>query len=166
MRSLRRVAALAAVAGLLLVGGTGCIGRMATSGKVMKFNLEVAEGKWGRELVFLCLYIVPVYPIAGFIDLVIVNSIEFHTGTNPISGEERLARVGEERLHRGPNGEIAVSVLREDGSIDLRVTDAEGLEHFVNLKEEGRFVVARNERGLPLARVERGGAVEPLSRMR
>ena len=41
--------------------------------------------RMAREGVFLLLYIIPVYPIAGVIDLLIVNSIEFHSGTNPLS---------------------------------------------------------------------------------
>ena len=80
---LKKSAAALLVASMLIASQTGCLGQMAVSGKVRAFNLEVAEGKWGREAVFLLLYIVPVYPLAGAIDLIIVNSIEFHTGTNP-----------------------------------------------------------------------------------
>ena len=70
---------------------TACIGRFATSGLVRKFNLTVVEGKWPHEIVFLLLYIIPVYPLAGMVDMIIVNSIEFWTGTNPIDGGARVA---------------------------------------------------------------------------
>jgi hypothetical protein len=144
---------------LSLVIATGCIGRMALSGKVMKWNLEAAENKWGREVIFLCLYIIPVYPISGMIDLLIVNSIEFHTGTNPVSGEKRLARAGETRTVVAPDGTQSSSTLREDGSIDFEVTDPDGGVHSFNLQEHGDALVARDFQGHELARVRRGEEV-------
>ena len=129
----------------------------------MKFNLEVTEAKWGRELVFLCLYVIPVYPIAGAIDLIIVNSIEFWTGTNPLNGEPRLALAGEQKHVVAANGSEAISTLREDGSIDIEVRGADGSVHFVNVvREEGR-VVARDENGQRLAAVDSAtGEVRPI----
>ena len=138
----------------LMLSNTACIGRMATSGLVGKFNLSVTESKWGRELVFLCLYIIPVYPTAGAIDLIIVNSIEFWSGTNPINGEPRLARVGDQKYVVAENGSEAISTLREDGSIDIEVRGPDGSSHFVNIvRDEGR-VVARDANGQNLAAVD------------
>lgn len=83
---------LAAIAvSITLLCMPGCIGRMALTGKVTDFNLSVTENNWGREGVFLGLHIIPVYPFAAFGDLLIVNSIEFWTGENPLSGEAALA---------------------------------------------------------------------------
>ena len=85
---------LAAIAiSITLLCMPGCLGRMALSGKVGKFNLEVTESKWGREGVFLGLYFIPVYPFAAFADLMIFNSIEFWTGENPLSGESALVDI-------------------------------------------------------------------------
>jgi hypothetical protein len=139
---------------VLALSNTACIGRMATSGLVRNFNLEVTQSQWGRELVFLCLYIIPVYPTAGAIDLIIVNSIEFWTGTNPIDGGERLARAGETRHVVSADGSEATSTLRDDGSIDLEVRAADGSTHFLNvIREEGQ-VVARDSDGRRVARVD------------
>ena len=157
------VAALAASVMILgAVSTTGCIGRMATSGKVMKFNLDVASGKWARELVFLCLYIIPVYPIAGLIDLLIINSIEFHTGKNPISGQERLAFNGQDNRVEGPDGSVATSNMREDGSIDIEVLTATGERHHVNVVPNGNHLVARDASLQPIATVDDDGQVVPL----
>jgi len=141
------------------VASTGCIGRMALAGKVGKFNLEVAENKWPRELVFLLLYIIPVYPIAGAIDLLIINSIEFHTGTNPVSGQERLARAGETRDVTGPDGTRVVSTLRADGSIDLEITSPDGSKHFTNVIRSGETTTARDADGNAIGTI-RNGQVE------
>jgi len=157
----------ALIASLLLVAftfsNTACIGRMATSGKVMKFNLDVTEGKWGRELVFLLLYIIPVYPLAGFIDLIIVNSIEFHTGTNPISGQTRLAKAGDQKTVVAEDGSQAVSTLREDGSVDIEIQAADGSRHFVNVIRENGHTVARDAEGSPIAYIGEDGQVRVAS---
>ena len=89
---IKRIIATLLVAAFAL-STSACIGRFATSGLVRKFNLTVVEGKWPHELVFLLLYIIPVYPTCAFLDLLIFNSIEFWTGENPLSGESPLAEV-------------------------------------------------------------------------
>ncbi|WP_162064209.1 DUF3332 domain-containing protein [Vibrio taketomensis] len=80
-----KAAKIAVVTALGVSSLTGCMGQMATTGVVSKFNLEIVDNRYGREGVFLLLS--PVYGIAGFVDLFIFNSIEFWTGTNPISGK-------------------------------------------------------------------------------
>ncbi len=69
---------------------TSCMGRSGLSQKVVKFNMEAAETPWGREGLFLGLWITLVYPISGLLDLFIFNSIEFWTGENPINGKSPL----------------------------------------------------------------------------
>ncbi|OLQ92106.1 hypothetical protein BIY22_16485 [Vibrio panuliri] len=76
---------IAVVAALGASTLTGCMGQMATTGLVSKFNLEIVDNRYGREGMFLLLS--PVYGLAGAVDLFIFNSIEFWTGTNPISGK-------------------------------------------------------------------------------
>ncbi|MHC6529186.1 DUF3332 domain-containing protein [Vibrio proteolyticus] len=64
---------------------TGCMGQMATTGMVTKFNLKAVDNRYGREGLFILLS--PVYGIASIADLFIFNAVEFWTGTNPISGK-------------------------------------------------------------------------------
>ena len=45
---------------------------------------------WSRELVFLGLHSVPVYPMSVLGDLFVVNSVEFWSGDNPITREPAL----------------------------------------------------------------------------
>jgi Domain of unknown function (DUF3332) len=73
---------------LLFTGLSGCMGQMALNKKVGKFNLESADSRWGREGLFLLLY--PVTYVTSILDLLIFNSIEFWSGTNPINGESPL----------------------------------------------------------------------------
>lgn len=165
---IKRIVATLLVAAFAL-STPACIGRMATSGLVRKFNLTVVEGKWPHELVFLLLYIIPVYPIAGAIDLIIVNSIEFWTGTNPIDGGDRVAgskvaahRPGDQHHVVAADGSQAISTLREDGSIDFEIRTADGSAHFVNVIREDGQVVARNAQGRRIALVDsKTGEIRP-----
>jgi hypothetical protein len=61
---------------------SSCIGSFSLFHKLLSWNQSVGD-KWINELVFLVLCVVPAYPIAWFIDAVVLNSIEFWTGSNP-----------------------------------------------------------------------------------
>ncbi len=76
---------VAVVAALGVSSLTGCMGQMATTGMVTKFNLEIVDNRYAREGMFLLLS--PVYGIASIADLFIFNAVEFWTGTNPLSGK-------------------------------------------------------------------------------
>jgi len=79
----RRAAVLTLVAGAL-VGSSGCFGSFNLTRKLWGWNKGVSDEKFVRELVFLGLNVVPVYSVAGFIDVIITNTIEFWTGKNPV----------------------------------------------------------------------------------
>jgi len=62
----------------------GCFGSFALVKKVYEFNDVASDNKFAKTLLFYVLNIVPVYGIAGFLDLIIFNLLEFWTGSNPI----------------------------------------------------------------------------------
>jgi hypothetical protein len=68
-----------------VLGTSGCFGSFNLTRKLYGFNKDVSKEKFVRELVFLGLNIVPIYGVAGFIDVVVANTVEFWTGENPIS---------------------------------------------------------------------------------
>src|SRR5580692_4347566 len=80
-----RRAAILTLTAAALVGTSACFGSFNLTRKLWGWNKGVSSEKFVRELVFLGLNVVPVYSIAGFIDVVVTNSIEFWTGTNPVS---------------------------------------------------------------------------------
>jgi hypothetical protein len=154
---LKKSLAVALMSASLMTMTTGCIGRMAMSGKVLEWNLRVAEEKWPRELVFFLLYVIPVYPFTGALDLLIFNSIEFWTGTNPINGEPRLAKAGDRHEEIAEDGSKTVSVVREDGSLDMTLTDRDGKTQFVNLTREPEGIVVRDSEGIQVGHVDTAG---------
>lgn len=81
---------------------SGCFGGFNLTRNVYNFNKRVSPEKWVQELVFLGLVIVPVYGIAMLVDAIIINSIEFWTGNNPVTvqgkPETRVVEHGDVRL--------------------------------------------------------------------
>ena len=59
-----------------------CIGSFALFNKVKTWNDHVGD-KFVNELVFVAMWILPVYELSFAADLFILNSIEFWSGTNP-----------------------------------------------------------------------------------
>ncbi len=66
------------------ISSTGCFGEFALTRKVYTFNDSLGNN-FVKTIVFYAMNIVPVYGIAGFIDTVILNLIEFWTGSNPLA---------------------------------------------------------------------------------
>ncbi len=59
-----------------------CIGSFALYNKVKDWNERVGN-KFVNEVVFVAMWILPVYELSFAADLFILNSIEFWSGTNP-----------------------------------------------------------------------------------
>lgn len=66
----------------------GCYGKFALTRKVYALNGQVSDKflRSGLTWVFL---IVPVYGIAGLVDFVVFNTIEFWSGRNPVAEGEK-----------------------------------------------------------------------------
>ena len=98
-----RIKIIAAILALMMCGG--CMGHGALTSKVVKWNLETAESRWGREGVFLGLWITLVYPVCAILDLLIFNSIEFWSGENSINGKSPVVDMPKEQVRKlGFNG--------------------------------------------------------------
>ena len=80
-----RRAVLAALA-MSTVATSGCFGSFPLTRKMYNWNKGVSSDKWVRELVFVATaLLVPVYSVAGLIDVVILNSQEFWTGKSSVA---------------------------------------------------------------------------------
>lgn len=81
-------------AAALALGSAGCFGSFSAVRKLWAWNDDVGD-KWVNWLVFVGLSFIPVYPLFGLADLLVLNSLEFWTGKNPV-----LATGGGRSLHR------------------------------------------------------------------
>jgi hypothetical protein len=89
---------IAGMLAVLMLGG--CMGRNALTGKVLRWNLETADSRWGREGIFLGLWITLVYPICSFLDLLLFNSIEFWSGENNLNGKSPVVDMSKEEVKK------------------------------------------------------------------
>ena len=75
---------------LLLCGSltfSSCIGSFGLTHKTLDWNKSIGN-KWVNEVVFFCFMIIPVYEITALADVLVINSIEFWKGTNPVYGSK------------------------------------------------------------------------------
>lgn len=84
MKNIFKQAVIVLLIAAMAVMSVGCYGSFTLTKKVYNWNGTMGD-KWTKELVFLVLNVVPVYGIAGFIDVIVLNSIEFWTGSNPVA---------------------------------------------------------------------------------
>lgn len=80
--------------GALLIAGTSlvfssCIGSFGLTNKVLSWNRHIGP-KFVNELVFFCFWILPVYEVTALADVLVLNSIEFWSGNNPVSASIKV----------------------------------------------------------------------------
>ena len=126
---------------------TSCIGPFNLSNKLLSWNQSVGD-KFVNEVVFLVMC-VPVYGICALADILVLNSIEFWTGSNPVQ-----ARVVKEV--QGKDGIYTVETL-EDG---YSITDEEG-QTMSLLYDKGTNVwsAAAGNDVVKLVKIENGNAI-------
>jgi len=83
---MKKLNAFAAIVIIMAIGYTqsSCIGSFKLTNKVLQWNRGLGD-KFINELMFLVLIVVPVYEISLLIDGLILNTLEFWTGSNPMA---------------------------------------------------------------------------------
>jgi hypothetical protein len=126
---------------------SSCIGSFGLFNKVLDWNKEVTDSKFANEVIFLVLYILPVYGIASAADLIIFNSIEFWTGDNPIGMKEGKQKIkiveknGKQLQITTTKNKVNILVLKGENvgnSIDLVYNPSEKSWNFIN--KEGKTI--------------------------
>jgi len=128
---------------------TACIGKFALVGKVRKFNLDFNEGRWERELLFFAFYVIPVYPFSGMIDILIINSIEFWTGTNPLSNEPSVTPVASKHFATEDGTQVTMT-RKPDDSLAVELVTPEGETRHLDLVRTANGVILMDEHGKEL----------------
>ena len=97
----KMIKTIAVILALMML--SGCMGRNGLVGKVIRWDLETAESRWGREGLFILSF--PVILVCFVFDLLIFNSIEFWTGENSINGKSPVVDMPKEEVQKlGMNG--------------------------------------------------------------
>ena len=168
----------------LLMAGTmavsSCIGSFGLFNKVLDWNKQATGNKFLNWLIFIV--ISPAYVLCGVADMIVINSIEFWSGTNPLA-----ENIGKTENIMGSDGKLyAVTTLEDgyevkapDGKIVnfkhnaeddswsmiqdgkttklLRIKDKETAE--IYLKDGGRMDVSLDQQGMYNARMAVNGGI-------
>lgn len=158
---------------------SSCIGSFGLWNGLKDWNQGVGN-KFVNELVFVAFHIVMVYEVAYLADILVLNSIEFWSGSNPV------ASIGEVKTVQGEKGEYLVKTNEdgytitkkgEDKSVDLvynkenntwnAVADGQSFE-LVKMNEDGTatlslqdgtsMTVTPDAQGVAAARVATGNS--------
>lgn len=111
-----KIAVVALAGGLTL---NSCVGSFMMTHKLAQWNTRATSSKILNEIIFLV--ISPAYVFTGVADALVVNTMEFWTGDNP------LAQVGTTEQVKGQDGRFyAVTTLKNGYSVkapDGKVTE-------------------------------------------
>ena len=110
---MRKTIILIVLVSLLTLTMSGCFGSFSLTRKVYDFNRSVSGEKFVQSLVMWAMFFIPVYEFAGLIDVVLLNLIEFWTGSNPIAMSDTDF---EQRIyaHEGKSYEVTTTRNRYD----------------------------------------------------
>lgn len=111
------------VAAMLMAGcllSSSCVGSFSLFNKIAKWNRHATKYKFLNEVIFVL--ISPVYAVCGAADLLVLNSIEFWTGENPVA-----SNIGKTKKVMGEDGRYYAVKTLKDG---YEITDPDGGKQF------------------------------------
>ncbi len=89
MKNIRKAVLGALAVPLLLVAG-GCYGPFKLTCKLHHWNGEATQDRWINEFIFIV--ISPAYGVCTMVDAVVLNSIEWWSGKNPMDPTEEKSK--------------------------------------------------------------------------
>lgn len=95
---------------------SSCIGSFSLTGKLLDWNKQVGD-KFVNELVFFAFWILPVYEVSALADLLVLNSIEFWSGSNPVAKGKKVIDGQDGRYLVDCDGKGYTITSENDGSI-------------------------------------------------
>ena len=128
---------------------TSCIGSFKLWNNLKDWNQGVGN-KFVNELVFIALHIVPVYEIAYLADVIVFNSIEFWSGSNPVASNET-------KEIKGENGDYLVT-SNENGYTITNKEDNQSMDLVYN-KESKTWNAVTETENIELVKMNDNGTV-------
>ena len=128
-----KMAATVMICGAFLF--SSCIGSFSLHNKLVSWNQSISN-KFVNELVFLAFNIIPIYGVCYLADIVVINSIEFWSGSNP------MASIGDVKKVKGENGNYLVETLENGYSITKEGEETASMELIYDKSQNSWNVVA------------------------
>ncbi len=113
-KSYLTVALVCALAGSMMF--SSCIGSFQLTNRLLSWNKTVGT-KFANELVFFAFWVLPVYEISALADVIVLNSIEFWSGNNPIASGTKVIEGQDGRYFVKCDGKGYTIKSENDGSV-------------------------------------------------
>ena len=123
---------------------TGCLGQNALFDTVQDWNATATNNKFVNQGISFVFWWLPVYGLTLLGDIVIFNSIEFWTGTNPLSKEGAKVAGTTETVTDGLGNEAQLT-YNADGSISVLATSDGVQESYTLIKEDGNVIKIQDD---------------------
>ncbi len=126
---------------------TGCYGSYSLTKKLYTWNGTLGN-KWLNSIVHFFMLVIPVYGIsAGLVDGLVLNTVEFWTGSNPLAA-------GDTYYEKDAQGNQVVATKNADGSMNMELTDAQGNKANLTLQRDENIVRALDAQGNVVAQYD------------
>lgn len=126
---------------------TACYGSYSLSNKLYKWNGSLGN-KWLNSCVHFLLWVIPVYEICiGLIDGLVLNTVEFWTGSNPLAQ-------GDTYYEKDAQGNQISAIKNEDGTLAVQITDAQGHKADLTLQRDADVIRALDAQGQVIAQYD------------
>ena len=137
---------------LAVAMSTACMGSFALTKKLYAWNDTVTGNKIINNVIFWGLNIIPVYEFAVFGDAVILNLIEFWTGSNLLADASDVDGAGDSRVAVVEGTDGTLLVTRGESTFRL-IPDG---ENRIRIEKDGTFVgtAERSEAGIVATNVD------------
>jgi len=143
---LRKFVCAAALAAFTCVSVGGCYGKYALWHAVHEWNGSIGNKFLASLVHFVFWGVIPVYGIAGFVDVIILNVIEFWSGSNPMA-------MGNTYEETDANGNKVYAVKNPDGTLSVTMTDASGkTADFMLVRNKNVVSVVDTKSGIVIAK--------------
>jgi hypothetical protein len=129
---------------------SACFGTFGLTRKVYTMNSNVG-GKFVQTLVMYALTIVQVYTIAGFLDLIVFNLIEFWSGSNPMA-----MKVGESETQMAKIDGKLYEITATRNQFSIRQTEGPDAGKEALLKyqqEEKQWYLVEGEKSVAIGKI-------------
>ncbi len=113
-----RVALVLTIAASL--GLSSCIGSFALTNRLMSWNKTISN-KFVNELVFVAFWILPVYEVSTIADILVLNSIEFWSGSNPMACSTQHIKGADGRNYLVKCDGKGYDIIAEDDQTSIRL---------------------------------------------
>ncbi len=143
-----KVAALFLAASLLT---TSCVGSFSLFNRVAKWNKHATSSKFLNEIIFLL--ISPAYAVCGVVDALVLNTVEFWSGSNPLA-----QKVGTTQEVLGKDGRYYAVTTLKDG-YEVKNPDGEVIK-FVYDKKTDSWSQIQNGKKTEIFRFNEDGTIQ------